>query len=74
MNDVVRAILAFIGIAVIALAVSANKDGARLVQAGIVIAILVVVLRNTSTIQSGFASLSRAVTVTPTESGGTGGN
>lgn len=74
MNDVVRAILAFIGITIIALAFSANKDGARLVQGGIVIAILVVVLRNSTTIQSSLSDLQRAVTTTPKATGSSGGN
>lgn len=74
MNDVVRAILAFIGITIIALALSANKDGARLVQGGIVIAILVVVLRNSTTIQSSLSDLQRAITTTPKTTGSAGGN
>lgn len=74
MNDVVRAILAFIGITIIALALSANKDGARLVQGGIVIAILVVVLRNSTAIQSSLSDLQRAITTTPKTTGSAGGN
>jgi hypothetical protein len=74
MTDLVRAIIAFIVIAIIALAVSANKDGAKLVQAGIIIAIVVVVLRNSSTIQTSIRGLTNAVTTTPKPSSSSGGN
>jgi hypothetical protein len=68
MNDAVRAILAFIGITIIALALSANRDGARLVQGGIIIAIIVVVLRNTTAIQSSLSSIRGAITTVPSTS------
>lgn len=69
MNSTVQVILAFIGITIIALALSANSDGAKFVQGGIVIAILVVVLRNSSAIQSSVASLGKSISTTPSQSG-----
>jgi hypothetical protein len=50
MNQWMRSVLAIVAIVIIALALSASSNGAKLVQAGLWIAIIVVVLKNTHTV------------------------
>lgn len=68
MNDLLRNVLAVVAIIILALALSATKDGAKLVQAGLVIAIVVVVLKNSNAVQDSARNLTRLVARTPEQS------
>lgn len=70
MNDLLRNALAIVAVIILALALSATKDGAKLVQAGLVIAIVVVVLKNSNAVQVSARNLTRMVARTPEQSSG----
>jgi hypothetical protein len=74
MNPMLNTGLALIAIVILATALSATKDGARLVQAGIVIAIVVVILKNSNAVQDAAGNLTRMVSSAPKQSSGSGGN
>ena len=61
-NPLVRQFLAIIAVLIIALALSTNKTGATIVQSGIIIAIVVVVLRNQPAITEVLANLTKTAT------------
>lgn len=65
MSTLVFEVLAIVGIVIVAMALSANSTGARIIQWGLAIAILGVLLRNHSDFESAWGALTkRAIGVT----------
>lgn len=65
MNNLVFGALALVGIVIVAMALSANSTGAKIVQWGLAIAIIGVLLRNHSEFQSSWSNLTnKAIGVT----------
>lgn len=62
--------LAVIAVIILAIALSATKDGAKLVQGGLVIAIVVVVLKNSDAVQNATRNLTGVVSGLPKQSSG----
>jgi hypothetical protein len=62
MSELTRSILAIFAVIILSLALSGTKDGAKLVQAGLVIAIVVVVLKNGNAVQDAARNLTGLVT------------
>ena len=74
LNDLVVGALALVGIVIVAMALSANKTGARIVQMGLLIAIIAVLLRNRSDFLSAWTELTRNAIATTQKQIGSGGN
>lgn len=70
MNELMRSVLAIVAIIIIALALSASTNGAKLVQAGLLIAIVVVVLKNSNAVQNSARDFTKLVARTPAKSTG----
>lgn len=65
MNDLVMQMLALTGIVIVAMALSAGSTGAKLVQAGLAIAIIGVLLRSHSEFEKSWNDLTtRAISIT----------
>lgn len=62
MNNLAAQILAIIALVILALALSATNQGAKVVQAGLVVIILAVLLKNSNAVQNATSSLSGLVT------------
>jgi len=71
MNQLVFQILAVVALIILALAITATgKDGARIVQGGIVIAIVVVLFRNTGAATGALQRITRTAIGTPPKESG----
>jgi len=70
-QDIGRSFLAVIAIVILALALSLNPTGAKLVQGGLIVAIVVVIFRNEPAVQGIFRGLTGMVTQQPSKQTGT---
>lgn len=70
MNTLVFQVLAIAGIVIVAMALSANSTGARIVQWGLAIAIIGVLLRNQTDFRSSWEGLThKAISATGKQTG-----
>lgn len=65
MNQIAVGVLAVIAVVILALALSGTEDGAKLVQGGLAVAIVVVVLKNSNAVQNATRNLTSVVSGLP---------
>lgn len=70
-QNITRSVLAVIAIVILALALSLTPTGAKLVQGGLIVAIIVVLFRNEPAVQDTFRGLTGMVTQQPSKQTGT---
>lgn len=64
-GELSRSILAIVAVVILALALSATKNGATLVQGGLVVAIVAVVLKNQNAVEDAARNLAGMVAAAP---------